>query len=150
MSSDEDEDKAAPEPAPDAAGASVFGGPVGRGRPPRRHCFPPGVSVNPRGRPKGARGLKADVAQVMNEMFRVGEGRKRISARKAMLMKQREKAIKQGDTRATTLLLGMDRSLEEEAEARALDQRRAELEAEDEALLEAALQRLAPKSDDKP
>lgn len=40
---------------------------VGYGRPPRLHQFPKGKSGNPRGRPKGAKGLKAELLAAINE-----------------------------------------------------------------------------------
>jgi hypothetical protein len=40
---------------------------VGYGRPPRQHQFKPGKSGNPRGRPKGAKGLKAELLAAINE-----------------------------------------------------------------------------------
>ena len=40
---------------------------VGYGRPPRQHQFPKGRSGNPRGRPKGAKGLKAELLAAINE-----------------------------------------------------------------------------------
>ena len=115
---------------------------VGYKNPPQRTRFAKGVSGNPKGRPKGAKGFKAELAKVMNETFPVGGGRKRVSARTAMLLKKREKAIKGGDNRAGEYLLNNDRALEEEAEAKAFEKRRAEIEEEDKALLEAALRRL--------
>jgi hypothetical protein len=127
---------------PRADEASVDGGPVGYGRPPRRCCFKKGVSGNPKGRPKGARGLKAEAAEVLDETFPVNGSRKRVTARKAMLMKQREKAIKQGDARAAALLLGYARDQEEEAQARAAEADRQAIDEQDKALIEAALKRL--------
>jgi hypothetical protein len=40
---------------------------VGYGRPPRQHQFPKGKSGNPRGRPKGAKGLRAELLAAINE-----------------------------------------------------------------------------------
>lgn len=39
----------------------------GYGRPPKRYQFKPGQSGNPRGRPKGRRGLKTDLQSIMSE-----------------------------------------------------------------------------------
>jgi hypothetical protein len=44
---------------------------VGYGKPPRQHRFKSGQSGNPRGRPKGARGLRAELAAEMNELVTV-------------------------------------------------------------------------------
>jgi hypothetical protein len=146
MSDDEEEDQPA---APMQDEASTTGGPIGYGNPPRRHCFAKGVSGNPKGRPKGARGLKAEAAEVLDETFPVNGSRKRVTARKAMLMKQREKAIKQGDARAAALLLGYARDQEDEAQARAAEADRQAIDEQDLALIEAALKRLgkAPERD---
>lgn len=39
---------------------------VGYGKPPKHSRFPPGQSGNPKGRRKGARGLKTDLEEVLN------------------------------------------------------------------------------------
>ena len=44
---------------------------VGYGLPPRKHQFKPGQSGNPGGRPKGAKGLKAELLAVINEQVTV-------------------------------------------------------------------------------
>jgi len=118
--------------------------PVGYGRPPPEHRFKKDQSGNIKGRPTGARGLKAEAAEVLNETFPVNGSRKRVTARKAMLLKQREKAIKHGDTRAASLLLGFAQAAEEEQLARASEAERQALDEQDDALIEAALRRLAP------
>lgn len=46
---------------------------VGYGKPPRHTRFQKGQSGNPRGRPKGARGLKADLRAELSERVRVTE-----------------------------------------------------------------------------
>ena len=38
---------------------------VGYRNPPKRHQFPKGKSGNPNGRPKGSKGLKTDLKQVL-------------------------------------------------------------------------------------
>ncbi len=145
MADDRDDDESPPT-APNSPGEET----IGYGRPPAKHRFKKGQSGNPKGRPKGARGLKAEAAEVLNETFPMTGSRKRVSARKAMLLKQREKAIKNGDPRATSMLLGFAQSLEDEESARASQ---AEIEARDEhdrALIEAALLRLGkPATDDE-
>jgi len=150
MSSPDDDNNAdrrkgdAEQPTP---AASPPGGedaaPVGYGRPPPERRFRKGQSGNPKGRPKGARGLKAEAAEVLNETFPVAGSGKRVTASKAMLLKQREKAIKTGDTRATMFMLGFAQVEEEEQLARASEAERQALDEQDRALIEAALQRLA-------
>jgi hypothetical protein len=140
MTDDRDDNARDDEPptAPSSPGEET----IGYGRPPVGHRFKKGQSGNPKGRPKGARGLKSEIAEVLNETFPVAGSRRRVTTRKAVLLKQREKAIKSGDARAASLLLGYAQSLEDDEAARASQ---AETEARDEhdcALIEAALQRL--------
>ncbi len=138
----DDDEKEKREQADAADTRSVFGGPVGYGRPPRAHCFQPNQSGNLKGRPRGARGLKAEAAEVLNETFPLPGSRRRVSARKAMLLRQREKAIKHGDARSAAMLLDLARELEDDAEARARDGERRAIDDQDQALIAAALKRL--------
>jgi hypothetical protein len=147
--SDDCNDDAPGDKPPTAPGSPGGEETVGYGRPPVGHRFKKGQSGNPKGRPKGARGLKSEIAEVLNETFPVAGSRKRVTTRKAVLLKQREKAIKSGDARAASLLLGFAQSLEDEEAARASQ---AETEARDEhdrALIEAALLRLIKPDADR-
>jgi len=49
---------------------------VGYGRPPKKHQFPKGKSGNPKGRPKGARGIKTDLKEVLAAPVTVSIGGK--------------------------------------------------------------------------
>ncbi|MGE0830287.1 MAG: DUF5681 domain-containing protein [Hyphomonadaceae bacterium] len=129
----------APERPPEAD-AEADAEAVGYRRPPRARRYPKGTSGNPRGRPKGARNLSTEIGEVLEETFPMGK-RRRVSARKAILLKQREKAF-QKDTPAAKLLLDLDRQREEKAQARAADAERRALDAEDKELIAAALARL--------
>src|SRR5262249_40670441 len=77
---------------------------VGYGKPPRRTRFRPGRSGNPKGRPKGAEGLKTIVKHVADEKHRVveqGKVRWRTNL-ELVLMTVRACALK-GDAKAFQL-----------------------------------------------
>ncbi len=121
---------------------------VGRGKPPEHTRFRKGRSGNPKGRPKGRRDFNKEIEEVLSAPVTVMEnGRPRkVSSRKAALLRLREKALK-GDGRA------MDRYLElATRHALAREAMRAErsLSATDDAILERFAQSLMPQSDTPP
>ena len=69
---------------------------VGYGKPPRKNQFQPGRSGNPKGRPKGAKGLKAELREELNELVTVSsDGKsKRIRKRRLILKALAAKAAK--------------------------------------------------------
>jgi hypothetical protein len=77
-------------------------------RPPKATQFKRGRSGNPSGRPKGARSLKTDLANLMEKRVRIREdGEQRyVSGQELMLLKLFEKAAK-GDNKATAQIVGM-------------------------------------------
>lgn len=81
---------------------------VGYGKPPRAHRFKKGQSGNPKGRPKGAKGLKTIARKLLTEKVsvRTGGGLKRMNKMEAMLHKLAEQAFA-GNLRAITLLLNL-------------------------------------------
>ena len=95
-----DEPASTPAPAPAPAPA------VGYGRPPIHTRFPPGRSGNPKGRAKGARGLKTEVLEMLNTPVIVREGgrKRKISTQRAVLARLREQSLK-GEARAIEKLL---------------------------------------------
>lgn len=82
---------------------------VGYGRPPREHQFKPGSSGNPRGRPKGANGFRADVEAALGARITINEGgrKKKISVAAAALKRMIQKAVVDGDLRAIERLLAL-------------------------------------------
>jgi Family of unknown function (DUF5681) len=80
----------------------------GHGKPPKATQFKPGQSGNPRGRPKGVRNLRSDLANVLEKRVRIREDgqQHRVSGQRAMLLKLFEKALS-GDIRAANQLFGM-------------------------------------------
>jgi hypothetical protein len=81
---------------------------AGYGNPPKDHRFTPGKSGNPRGRPKGARNMRTDLAKMMKRKVTVREnGRpRRISRQEAMLLSLYDKAL-HGDVRAVMSIINM-------------------------------------------
>ena len=71
------------------------GSKVGYGKPPREHQFKPGQSGNPRGRPKGARGFKADVEEALSATIVVTEDgkKRRITIVAAVLKRLIQRAV---------------------------------------------------------
>lgn len=83
---------------------------VGYGKPPRQTRFKAGQSGNPKGRAKGARGVKSEVIEVFNMPVVVktaGKG-KSVSTLRAVLLRVRQKAL-EGDARAINLCLELGR-----------------------------------------
>ena len=74
---------------------------VGYGKPPLHSRFRPGQSGNPRGRPKGALGLKATLRKVLGQTVTVREGKlvRRVTRLEAVLLSLIARAMK-GDAKA--------------------------------------------------
>jgi hypothetical protein len=81
---------------------------VGYKKPPRHTRFKTGQSGNPKGRPKGARNLKTELVEELQEMIRVTESgvRRRVSKQRGVLKSLVAKAV-QGDPRAANLVLNL-------------------------------------------
>jgi hypothetical protein len=116
---------------------------VGFGKPPKEHQFQKGQSGNPKGRPKGTRNLKTDLADELAEciLIREGERRIKVSKQRALIKSLTAKAL-QGDTRAATLLLNM---VWKTMEATPPETTVVDLSAEDLAILESFADRQASK-----
>ena len=81
---------------------------VGYGKPPERTRFKKGKSGNPKGRSKGAKNLKTDLIEELQENITVREGDRtvRISKQRAIVKTLVAKTLK-GDARAANALLSM-------------------------------------------
>lgn len=81
---------------------------VGYGKPPRHSRFRKGESGNPSGRPKGARGLKADLKAELSERVRVTEnGRTRRLTKQQLILKSLAARAAKGDNRATAKIVDL-------------------------------------------
>lgn len=89
---------------------------VGYGKPPKHSQFKPGQSGNPKGRPKGARGFKAELDEEFRQTVTIKENGcvRKISKSRAMVKSQVNKAV-MGDTRAFQLLVTHAEALRTEA-----------------------------------
>ena len=81
---------------------------IGYGKPPRHTRFKPGRSGNPRGRPKGAKNLKIELIEELNERINIKESgkSKKVSKQRAMLKTMTARAV-QGDTKAATVIVNL-------------------------------------------
>lgn len=122
--------------------------PVGYKRPPKQHQFQPGRSGNPRGRPKGAKGLRQILHGEFSQRMKITEGNKSLKVSKLQLIVKREleKAMA-GNQRAIEHVislniqmfgLGTDEPKEEE-----------ELTIGEQLYIEAILKRVGPSSDEE-
>lgn len=84
---------------------------VGYGKPPEKHRFKPGQSGNPRGRPKGSRGVNTHVRKIMERSVKIRrDGRvRKVQAIEALPEKALEQAAA-GNSRALMQLISMYRS----------------------------------------
>jgi hypothetical protein len=80
----------------------------GYGRPPKATQFKPGRSGNAKGRPKGARSLNTDLANVLQTRVPIREDGelRHVSRQEAMLLTLCAKAL-QGDTKASGQLFSI-------------------------------------------
>ncbi len=88
---------------------------VGYGKPPLHSRFRPGQSGNPRGRPKGALGLKATLRKVLGQTVTVREGEvvRRVTRLEAVLLSLIARAVK-GDAKAIATVLELSRQVEQD------------------------------------
>jgi len=91
-------------------------GPTGYGRPPESTRFKPGVSGNPKGRPKGSLNVATVFVKALREKITVNEhGRRKTVTKLEAALKQLINKAASGDLRALNQLL----QLAADAEARA-------------------------------
>ncbi len=81
---------------------------VGYGKPPKGTQFKPGQTGNPKGKPRGAKNLKTELLEELQEVIPVKEGgvRRKVSKQRAMLKSLTAKAV-QGDPRAASILINL-------------------------------------------
>jgi Family of unknown function (DUF5681) len=81
---------------------------VGYGKPPQKTRFPKGSSGNSKGRPKGTKNLKTDLAEELAERIPIREGKRtaRISKQRAVVKMLISQTLK-GDGRAAATLVTM-------------------------------------------
>ncbi|MEM0948211.1 MAG: DUF5681 domain-containing protein [Pseudomonadota bacterium] len=93
---------------------------VGYGKPPKSTRFRPGQSGNPRGRPKGARGVGKVLEEALSQEVSVTEGGRtsRITKREALILSLVTKALK-GDMRAASETLKLIAAYEEQPKPQA-------------------------------
>lgn len=79
---------------------------VGYGKPPAAYQFKKGTSGNPKGRPRGRKSYNTEIDEVLNAPVTVIENgkRRKVTSRKAVLLRVREKSLA-GDLRATETFL---------------------------------------------
>lgn len=113
---------------------------VGYKKPPKHTQFKPGQSGNSKGRTKGAKNLKTELMEELQEMIPIKEDgkAKKVSKQRAMLKTLTAKALR-GDTRAANIILNMVFKLvhEEDIENDPVD-----LTASDKAILKAFEERV--------
>lgn len=82
---------------------------VGYAKPPKSGQFKKGQSGNPKGRPKGARGVKASLKRELESSMTVRERGREVKLSKAeVLAKGLVGAALKGDTKARTEILRLD------------------------------------------
>lgn len=94
------------------SGVNDEGYEVGYGKPPKSGQFQKGKSGNPRGRPKGARGLKTDLKEELGQRVTITEnGRSRNLTKQQLMVKQLTAKAVKGDMRAISKLAELAISL---------------------------------------
>ncbi|WP_165978839.1 DUF5681 domain-containing protein [Antarcticimicrobium luteum] len=82
---------------------------VGYGKPPRHTRFKKGQSGNPKGRPKGAKGLNASLKRELESQITIREGNREVRVSKAEAMAKRlATSALQGNMKALLALLKID------------------------------------------
>lgn len=92
----------------------INGKPCGRNNPPAKDVWAPGCpSPNPKGRPKKARNYKLILRELLDSevTIRDANGSRKISARRAYLMKIIDKALK-GEIRPAEILLRIEDAMD--------------------------------------
>ena len=81
---------------------------IGYRKPPRHRQFKKGQTGNPKGRPKGAKNIKTELAEELQEKIVVREnGKPMVVSRQRAILKSLEAKALKGDTRAANVLLNL-------------------------------------------
>ncbi|MEO1169457.1 MAG: DUF5681 domain-containing protein [Pseudomonadota bacterium] len=121
---------------------------IGYGKPPKHTRWKKGQSGNPRGRPKGSRGLKTDLHAELVSHMEIQMNGKRVSGTKQQLMlKTLTARAAAGDVRAIKALIDLVMQIFG-PEDRGGD--RKTLSAQDRQIFDELLGRTAPETNNKP
>ena len=142
---DNDPDRQPDHAGTDASASGAEAYEIGYGKPPVSTRFKRGRSGNPAGRKKGVRNYNSEIDEVLRTPIGVTGKARPVTLREAILRKQAQRAVKDGDPRAAKLLLGLADAQQDREEARAAERQSAAVSAEDAALIAAALARLTPE-----
>jgi hypothetical protein len=94
---------------------------VGYGQPPTETRFKPGLSGNPKGRPRGSKNLKGLIKQAMTAPIHIQEGQisRRVSKIEGVVLRQLQSALKGSDRAALAIIkMAMQMGFLEEPEGR--------------------------------
>ncbi len=81
---------------------------VGYGKPPKKHQFRAGRSGNPKGRPKGAKGLRTDLREELSQRVPVTEnGKTRKVSKQRLILKSLVAKAAKGDVRAAEKIVSL-------------------------------------------
>ena len=121
---------------------------VGYGKSPEGSHWPKGVSGNPRGRPKNARGLKTDLREELaSKMVIRMNGEKVSGTRQRLMLRTLTARAASGDVRATKLLVDLVMQVFGPEDHIAGAER---MSAQDQAILDQLLVRRTPQKPDTP